>query len=263
MGFAGQLDCGARALDLRPRLADRERLILHHGPIGIEFPLQEAFSEVLVWTSNHTEELVLLVFDRPDGEGCLSAVVSLLSDMRIAQLVPSDLPGLTLEEAKRRARHPSSGGLVLALPYGSKNNYDPSITCYGTGRSTPKGAPPSAEITPAQWWQHWSCYDPLNKAYAYDPLWRQVETTSASVPADNGELWMIQAHWQTDKQSIELGVLHKSSVVKDTALSQVNQLTAHRLSNTTYFKYMNLLEVDDVCNGGLQLLAALRGRSWP
>eukprot|EP00959_Pyramimonas_sp_CCMP1952_P090814 1901280-Pyramimonas_sp.AAC.1 len=167
-GFIGQLDCGARALDIRPRLAEGKRLIMHHGPISIEYPLREALSEVLMWTSNQTEELVLLVVDRPSsipkGEDCLRAVMSLLSDLRIAQLMPSDLPGLTLDEGKIRARHPSSGGLVLALPYGSINNYDPAITCYGTSRSN---VPPSVEIAPVRAWQHWSCYDPRDNAYAF------------------------------------------------------------------------------------------------
>jgi hypothetical protein len=74
------------------------------------------------------------------------------------------------------------------------------------------------------------------------------------------ELWMAQAHWQYSTMSVILGFLHDSSITKDESRSGLNQALVPlfapggKYANVT----VNMVEVDDVCDSGPALLAALR-----
>merc|ERR1719253_1050984 len=57
--LATQLDCGARAFDLRP-FVHNGRLIMHHGPARIDHDLASALSDALGWVQTHPDELVLI-----------------------------------------------------------------------------------------------------------------------------------------------------------------------------------------------------------
>ena len=58
--LTAQLECGARAFDLRPSLESDGRLIMHHGAIGVNETLRAGVREVEVWLAAHPTELVLL-----------------------------------------------------------------------------------------------------------------------------------------------------------------------------------------------------------
>ena len=105
----------------------------------------------------------------------------------------------------------------------------------------------------------WWCYDKATEAQAFDPLWAYMNRTSGRGP--ESKLWMTQAHWQSSASSVVAGTLHGSSVLLDVQRSQVNQRTAEKLLKSSDFcPSINLLEVDDICNGGSALRAALKNR---
>ena len=70
---------------------------------------------------------------------------------------------------------------------------------------------------------------------------------------------MLQAHWQSTSASMALGDLHLSSVLKDESAAGVNAWIASQVINRALpFEYLNIIEVDNVCNGGRQILEALK-----
>ncbi len=68
---------------------------------------------------------------------------------------------------------------------------------------------------------------------------------------------MAQGHWQYSTTSVAAGLLKESSILLDESRSGINALQVQNLTRRD-FKYLNLLEVDNVCDQGPQLLAALR-----
>ena len=68
---------------------------------------------------------------------------------------------------------------------------------------------------------------------------------------------MVQAHWQYSAASIARGVTHFSTILKDVADSQINQKVAKMVA-ARKFPHINLLQLDDVCNGGKEVSAALK-----
>ena len=74
---------------------------------------------------------------------------------------------------------------------------------------------------------------------------------------------MQQAHWQSSTESVPLGLAHGSSVLKDEERAGVNSNLAAQIRGGAYpaAGALNLVELDNVCDGGDQVLAALRLRA--
>jgi hypothetical protein len=66
----------------------------------------------------------------------------------------------------------------------------------------------------------------------------------------------LQAHWQSTVGSITIGTLHNSSLLLDEQRSGVNQWVAQSIREGR-FKHLNIVEVDNVCDGGLDILDAI------
>jgi len=81
--------------------------------------------------------------------------------------------------------------------------------------------------------------------------------TSHISPPENGFLWENQALWQETSDSVTVGELHDSSLVKDEERSHLN---AYVLNNLEELKTISFLEVNNVCDRGPDILAALRQR---
>lgn len=70
---------------------------------------------------------------------------------------------------------------------------------------------------------------------------------------------MTQLHWQSSTESVPLGLLHGSSVVEDESRSQMNTWVAQKVAlGKSYFNSLNLIELDNVCDGGLEIYKALK-----
>ncbi len=70
----------------------------------------------------------------------------------------------------------------------------------------------------------------------------------------------LQAHWQSTSVSVPLGDMHLSSVLKDESAAGVNKWIANDFLQSNRFSHLNIIEVDNVCDGGQRLLAALRAK---
>jgi hypothetical protein len=80
-------------------------------------------------------------------------------------------------------------------------------------------------------------------------------TTNGSAAYSN--LWMAQGHWQSTAVSISLGTLHNSSVLLDESRSGANEWILESIYQRK-FDYLNLLELDNVCNHGLEIYQAIQ-----
>jgi hypothetical protein len=56
-----QLDDGARALDIRPKLLTNGTIILHHGAVPIGVTLETLVSDAIRWSNDNPNELVLIL----------------------------------------------------------------------------------------------------------------------------------------------------------------------------------------------------------
>mmetsp|Transcript_45245 Transcript_45245/g.84465 ORF Transcript_45245/g.84465 Transcript_45245/m.84465 type:complete len:125 (+) Transcript_45245:609-983(+) len=71
-------------------------------------------------------------------------------------------------------------------------------------------------------------------------------------------LRMVQAHWQNNAETVAQGVLRGSSVILDEKRSGLNHMLAQKITQGD-FGSLNLVEVDNVCDGGLEVSRALKG----
>merc|ERR1719323_1945226 len=70
---------------------------------------------------------------------------------------------------------------------------------------------------------------------------------------------MAQAHWQSSPSSIAQAEIRGSCILDDEVRSDLNALLAQRIRRGD-FAHMNILEVDNVCDHGNDILSALRSR---
>lgn len=244
VGLAGQLECGARAFDYRPYYED-STLYVHHGGVVIYTPMQQSLDEVISWAAVHPEnELVVMFLTACDGdEGCKEASIALSEENGVKVITDcSQLTSLTYEAALDMSRL-QGGGNVLAVYDCMESHYDSTINCYGKG---------------------YACYNSTWATETSVRPWEQMTSyalaTAAQGPPSNGNLWMIQTHWQSDAASVTLGTLHHSSLLIDEERSMINTWTAEKIEQGA-FKHMNMVEVDNVCDAGPRLLQALRGET--
>ena len=118
--LVGQLDCGARALDLR--LGNINGAVrFHHAGAYVDQGVDDTIPSVVDWANNHTSELVLLLLSHcytgkdPNRQGCDGYFQRPFGDLGIH--VVNDAPRLanmTLAEAEQLATL-AGGGKLLAI----------------------------------------------------------------------------------------------------------------------------------------------------
>eukprot|EP01046_Picozoa_sp_COSAG06_P117883 COSAG06_NODE_64993_length_258_cov_0.641509_1_plen_86_part_11 len=77
-----------------------------------------------------------------------------------------------------------------------------------------------------------------------------------STGLSNSSFWQAQAIWQEGADSVVIGTLRNSSLLKDEAESQLNSELAKQV-RAGRWPQLNFLEVNNVCDGGPQLLQAI------
>jgi len=247
-----QLDCGARAYDYRPYLKKDGSLIAHHGSIKVESAMRGSVQGVMDWLAKpaHSNELVVLYVSHclADGDDatqearCIEAAAALLAEMGVSSIRGdcSPLSSLTVGEALERGKLPQ-GGSLLAIFDCTNENFVQSVNCWGVHDK-----------------REYCCYG-KRKEVAWSALTSYLNSTASPLATAADNLWVMQAHWQSSAVSVPLGDLHRSSVLKDENKAQVNAWLAQALRDKAFpFKTLNLVELDNVCDGGLEVLAALQ-----
>jgi len=69
VGTGGELRCGARGFDWRPTLQPSGELVMHHGSVTINYPMESAIDEIVSWCANNTQPEDLVVLGVTDCAG--------------------------------------------------------------------------------------------------------------------------------------------------------------------------------------------------
>merc|ERR1711862_720420 len=103
-----------------------------------------------------------------------------------------------------------------------------------------------------------TCYkDSPTKKFPLERMFEMLDNVSKAGAPSDGSPWAMQALWQETDASNAIGERFGSSVLNDENRSELNfQVTTAVKSGR--FPSINLLEVDNVCHGGPDLLKALR-----
>ncbi len=230
-GFAGLLDCGARALDVRTALDQDGRVIMHHGPVKINVALEPALAEVTAWAAAANETVLIYLSHFVGGEPTVAATRALLRRLgtSVKELGAADLATQHVEALR------AQGSLVLVLVGLVEENYNSSIVCETLD---------------------YRCDDPATSAEPFRRLEEHLEVIAAR-SAPEGVLPMLQAHWQTSAEVIALGTLRGTSTLRENDESHIN---AFVLKSLPRLRRISLLEVNNVCSQGRLLKAALDAR---
>lgn len=287
VGLANQLECGARAFDARP-LYKNGRVVWHHGSIAVNYPLEQSVDDIVAWLSHNPTELVLFtVSDCSGGEECMTGVHTAFATRNITIISDCDqLDGLTLGGAKKRGVLPGGGALlaVTGKPLSSgtacsEGNYDSSIACTGVGSETSRAAiakqcgvsladlstlplPPHVEAAllscpiaePNGGYGCWTSDATHDKPIGTMLSYLDGVASKALHPK---AFTQSQALWQESTESVVIGTLRNSSLLTDERRSALNALLATSV-RAHRWAHMGLLEVNNVCDGGPDLWAALK-----
>ena len=230
--IVGQLNCGARSLDYRP-YCDNNIVIAHHGDIKIKKKMNETLAEIQTWLSTKkNNDIVVLYLSHYGGDSnCQSITESLLQSLGILSITNcEDLKSLTVQDVIDK-------GKLVAVRDCMVEQYDSSINCY-TMDST--------------------CYG-INSDKTMKQLYKYVNESTYVIPKEaiNSNMWMTQVHWQSDALSVSIGTLHNSDILRDESKSGVNKWLLNQI-NTNKLNYLNHVEVDNVCDYGLDIYNALQ-----
>ena len=280
VGLADQLSCGARVFDARPRFLHGQ-IIWHHGSVAAPYSFSHSVADIVSWLSEHPTELVILPISNCDGgDRCLQGVRAAFAEHNVSDVADCRLlSGLTLGGTKMLAALPRGGALLgvtgATKHYGtacSVGNYDPTIACTsalssaltGNRTVTPPGeenldrADSSDAMTLSQSGSDgFGCWmtDP-QRTIPVGRMLRYLDRV-ASMPLSPGSFTQSQALWQESVESVVIGTLRNSSLLLDEQNSRLNQLIRQQVLARRW-PHMNLLEVNNVCDGGQELWSALK-----
>lgn len=267
-GLAQQLQCGARAFDARPFLKWNGELVWHHAAVAIDRPFSSSLTEITDWLHEHPTELVLLSISdctQTIGPGllpssqdatassrnrCMRSVDAALAAHNISNLRDCSVLGsLTFGMARARAALQGGGSLLAitgtpaehdgaACSYG---NYDPTIACSGF---EPK---------------RYGCWQSdATRAYPVGRMLAGLDNVTRGATRRNASFFtQAQAIWQESKASVAIGALRNSSLLLDEQRSEINALLVREVAAGRWRGLVNLFEVNDVCDHGRELAAAL------
>lgn len=260
-----QLDCGARVFDMRPHVTnqlddDEDPLVMHHGAVVVFHPFKSMMQEMVDWAAEHPDDLVIAEVVHCGGdtdelkEECDTKSAEVLDELGIPYIFGDDCPegiqGMTLQGALDKGKL-AGGGNVLGL-WGQcfQSNYDPTRSCRGYEYET-------AGVS-----RKYLCWvNGTNREYAVDNIFEYLDETHATGPPDDGRLWQMQGLWQSGQQSVTLGTTYGASLMMDQYFSRINRMLFENLTvgrwGTQGVDGVNLLEVDDVCDQGNNIMLAL------
>lgn len=124
---------------------------------------------------------------------------------------------------------------MLALFDCTDENYDPSVNCYG---------------------KDFVCYESTSAEPFARLSSHLLNVTAAGPDVSSGKLWMAQMHWQNTAATIARGTVHRSSILLDEERSDINEW-ARQLVEQQQLPYLNIVELDNVCHHGLDMLATI------
>ena len=271
-GMKGLLDCGTRSFDWRPKLKDG-KLIMHHGTTDVEHAMSDSLDELLSWLDSRdetAENLVHMSIAECEGDGCEDAVNELLASKNISKIVQdcADIDGKTVGDIMSMSTLQGEQRGHLFVASGCLDmNYNESITCAGfhTSKRHLRGSNNiMSNATNLDLSLTYTCYsDSSTKDFPLNRMWDYVHSVVDNEP-QFGRLYSVQVLWEETATSIAIGEAHLSSLLDTEKRSQLNNLLTQKIkSGEIDSSKLNLVEVNNVCDGGNDLQNALyAARGW-
>ena len=201
VGTAGELNCGARGFDWRPTLQAGGKVVMHHGSVTIDYPMEDAIDEIIDWCANNTqpEDLVVLGVTDCSGSGCAAAVQKLLASRSIKWVTDcTDLKGLTVAAARAKYELPG-GGFMMAIFDCWNENYVPANACSGYGGTVAEHDKATARDSALTY----TCYaDSKTKVFPVKRMMDYLDKVGNTPPDATGKLSTAQALWEETTESI-------------------------------------------------------------
>jgi hypothetical protein len=266
-----QLNFGARALDLRPKLLGNGTITFQHGSVHIPVTLEALVADAVRWCNENDDELVLLLpsnleyensTSNDGGEAYVAAASAVYEQLGVTYLSCEDVYGLTIAEVMELSQL-ASGGYLLALDgqdwsgsFCGKGNWVGRriVTCYSYPDSETRVNAQCTDPTKSE---------PLASLHQYAMESANNEQTddiyTLGPPATlyNTPFNEIQALWQVDTQAVTKGLSHLSTLLEDNRRSRLNAQVADWMYSGD-FDAISLLAVDNVGLYGNALLSVLR-----
>ena len=147
-------------------------------------------------------------------------------------------------------------------------NYNETITCAGFRVSSERHLRGSNNnnitTTNLDLSLTYTCYsDSSTKDFPLNRMWDYVHSVVESGPQYE-RLYSVQVLWEETATSIAIGEAHLSSLLDTEKRSQLNSLLTQKIkSGEIDSSRLNLVEVNNVCDGGNELQNALyTARGW-
>ena len=198
---------------------------------------------------------VLAYLNHFQGDNSTTMVNEVLAKLGMHAITSlSQLHGLKVGDAKKLA-----DGKALAITCADcvAENYDSSIECY-----KPFYDPCWHSENTAAWTAFWIYMDRTSAMWVFayscsSPHFAHARVHENSSPSSDGKLTMVQAHWQEGAEDVATGVLTGKSLLLDESDSKQNERILQELRKGR-FPSINLLELNNVCDGGFELMQWLR-----
>lgn len=283
--FTVQLDCGVRAFDMRGFVNKDGKFEFHHGTVEVDKDVDEALAEIVSWSNANPGLEDLIFVNSVDCDGCGTRMDEALAKAGIYSLKDCGvLNNLTLGSAGDLGKL-SGGGHVLAVANEScvAQNYNPSLACSGFDEALcPDIAALSADelgksnhavnrcmgqlretmansnqAAPNAYYDCWT--GGSGRDFAINRLFQVLRAQAAVPPSLGDRPSQLQALWQETTSSVVIGTMRFSSLLTDEAKSGLNQAVIADLQ-AGHLPYVNLLEINNACDGGPDMLKTLRQR---
>ncbi|KAF4677387.1 hypothetical protein FOL47_001973 [Perkinsus chesapeaki] len=247
-----QLDCGARAFDLRGACRDDGVVRIHHGIFVINVPLQRALQDLITWAGTHPDELLLVQYQQylPDTEECrrevgnVSESLGLMKSFGGSGMPCDELRGLTVGDAKRLGRL-ANGGHVFVFEAGNCTLGRGDVECY-----TKESDGDALSYEP--------CFaDGHGPSVKVKEMVDTLIELFSDAPPEDGRITTTAAHWQYDFNQFNGITEHHSSLLMDEYFSNLHYWIAAKMDE---MEHIGLLGLDNVCDRGLLIYDKLLRR---
>eukprot|EP00040_Diaphanoeca_grandis_P043906 m.10688 g.10688 ORF g.10688 m.10688 type:complete len:339 (+) comp8438_c0_seq1:171-1187(+) len=273
-GLVSQLECGARALDSRP-MSKNGKLIWHHGGVSVNYMFETSVQDISNWLHQNPTELVLMVISDCEGDGCADNVTTALHAANVTSITKcTDLATMTLGRAKDIGALAGGGSLLairddLSSDSCSNSHYDSTVACSGYLSNTPAVIKPlknnyqqqlhlqssKTELGGQDFFACWKTDKtkdiPVNHIYKY------LDSVAAQGLSDVS-FNQAQAIWQETTDSVVIGTLRESSLLKDETNSGLNAMLVENIKAKRWQNNISFIEINNVCDSGKELYAAIQ-----
>ncbi|CAB9522541.1 1-phosphatidylinositol phosphodiesterase [Seminavis robusta] len=270
-----QLEDGARALDLRPKLLANGTVIFQHGSINIPVLFQSLVADAVQWCGDNPDELVLILSsdfayqtsslydddddfyadEQDDTPRIVTAMSKIYDTLGVTYLHCNEVYGLTIAEIMELTQL-LNGGYLLAL---DGQDY------YGTPCAKPNWV--ESQLV--------GCYSQTLSCVRHDTVQFNALTSYILASANNEPtndrsvlgppanlvnfpLNEVQALWQVTAASAVIGTAHSSSILHDNEKSDINEYVMNMVYQGQLLDAVSVLAVDNVAKNGNALLSVLR-----